>query len=121
MKLYQALTQVTLNNQMVDDLPDFSIQVILEKPLNYAPTTLYHYIDAALKSGSRHDENNLKLVTDAIFITENFSFKDTDFEQAAQSFEARVTLARKIVADLNRHVSVNLDLKARAFQLIFVD
>lgn len=121
MKLYQALTQVTLNNQMVDDLPDFIIKAILEKPLTFSPSMLYHYIDTVLKTGSRHDENNLKFVTDAIFITENFNFKATDFEQYAQSFEERVTLARQIVTDLNRHVSVNLDLTQHEFQLIFVD
>lgn len=66
MKLYQALTQVTLNTQMVDDLPDFQITTVLDQPLNFAPTQLYHYIDAVLKSGSRHDENNLLYVTDAI-------------------------------------------------------
>ncbi len=121
MKLYQALTQVTLNTQMVDDLPDFQITTVLDQPLNFAPTQLYHYIDAVLKSGSRHDENNLLYVTDAIFITENYNFKQTEFAALAISFEERVTLARKIVADLNRHVSVNLDLVQHEFQLIFVD
>ncbi|MEJ1344052.1 hypothetical protein QY882_02005 [Latilactobacillus sakei] len=121
MKLYQALTQVTLNAQMVDDLVGFQIKPILEKPLNFDPTDLYHYIDTTLKAGSRHDENNLLFVTDAIFITENFNFKGTVFEAYAQSFEERVTLAHQIVADLNRHVSVNIDLAKHEFQLVFVD
>ncbi|KRM24265.1 hypothetical protein [Latilactobacillus graminis] len=121
MKLYQALTQVTLNTNLVNDLPDFQITPILSQPLNFSPTQLYHYIDAVLKSGSRHDENNLLYVTDAIFITENYHFQQTEFAVSAESFEDRITLARKIVADLNRHVSVNLDLTHHVFQLIFVD
>ncbi len=74
MKLYQGLTQVQVNEEMADDAPDFKITTDLVKPLHYAPSELYHYLDAVLKPGSRHDQNNLKYVTDAAFIGENFDF-----------------------------------------------
>ncbi len=65
MKLYQALTQVTINQVMVDDAPEFNIRTQLNQPLHFTPTELYHYIDSVLKPGSRHDQNNLKFVADA--------------------------------------------------------
>ena len=79
MKLYQGLTQVQVNEEMADDAPDFKITTDLVKPLHYAPSELYHYLDAVLKPGSRHDQNNLKYVTDAAFIGENFDFNSVPF------------------------------------------
>ena len=80
MKLYQGLTQVQVNEEMADDAPDFKITTDLVKPLHYAPSELYHYLDAVLKPGSRHDQNNLKYVTDAAFIGENFDFNSSRFD-----------------------------------------
>ena len=121
MKLYQALTQVTVNGIMVDDDPGFHIVTNFQKPLNFDPDTLYHYIDSVLKSGSRHDENNLKYVSDAAFISENFNYNQHAFSQNVKTFDDKITFARSVVADLNRHLSVNLDFSKKEFQLIFVD
>lgn len=121
MKLYQALTQVTINGQMVDDNPDFTITTDLEKPLHYTPSELYHYIDFVLKPGSRHDQNNLNFVTDAAFIAENFDFAKFSKDRSLFSFEGKMQAARHIVADLNRHVTANLNVPEHQFQLVFVD
>ena len=102
MKLYQGLTQVQVNEEMADDAPDFKITTDLVKPLHYAPSELYHYLDAVLKPGSRHDQNNLKYVTDAAFIGENFDFNSVPFTAKLKDFEAKMAFARNLVSDLNR-------------------
>lgn len=121
MKLYQGLTQVQINDTMVDDEPHFTITTDLQKPLNFNPSELYHYIDSVLKPGSRHDQNNLRFVTDPAFIGENYDFTSTPFTAKLTEFEDKMAFARKVVADLNRHVSVNLDTTKHEFQLIFTD
>lgn len=121
MKLYQGLTQVQVNDTMVDDEPHFTITTDLEKPLNYDPSALYHYIDSVLKPGSRHDENNLKFVTDPAFIGENYDFASTPLTQTLTDFESKMAFARKVVQDLNRHVSINIDIEKHEFQLLFTD
>ncbi|WP_127848473.1 hypothetical protein [Lacticaseibacillus hulanensis] len=121
MKLYQALTQVTINSSMVDDAPSFTIKTFLNQPLHFTPSELYHYIDSVLKPGSRHDQNNLKYVADAAFITENYNFKLFAAKNQMYTFEAKMEAARDLVTDLNRHVSVNLDLSKQEYQLLFVD
>ncbi|KRM72056.1 hypothetical protein [Lacticaseibacillus brantae] len=121
MKLYQALTQVTLNDTMADDSPDFTITTQLTKPLGYTPSQLYHYIDAVLEPGSRHDQSNLSFVTDPVYIGENFDFKSVDFTSDLTGFEDKMAFAQYVVRDLNRHVSVNIDLTKHEYQIIFVD
>ncbi|WP_225049056.1 hypothetical protein [Lacticaseibacillus kribbianus] len=121
MKLYQGLTQVQVNEQLADDVPGFTVRTDLEKPLNFPTTLLYHYIDAVLRPGSRHDENNLLYVTDAAFIGENFDFASLTETAVLTDFESKMNFARKIVADLNRHVAVNLDTTKHEFQLLFTD
>jgi len=121
LKLYQALTQVTLDDTMVDDSPSFTITTQLTKPLSYTPSQLYHYIDAVLEPGSRHDRSNLNFVTDPIYIGENYDFQKVDFTKDLVGFEDKMAFARYIVADLNRHVSVNIDLTKHEYQLVFVD
>lgn len=121
MKLYQGLTQVQVNNTMIDDTPDYVITTELTRPLNYPPSLLYHYIDAVLKPGSRHDENNLKYVTDPAFIGENYDFSTVAQTASITDFEGKMAFARKVVEDLNRHVAINLDTHAQQFELIFVD
>ena len=121
MKLYQGLTQVQVNEEMADDAPDFKITTDLVKPLHYAPSELYHYLDAVLKPGSRHDQNNLKYVTDAAFIGENFDFNSVPFSAKLKDFEAKMAFARNLVSDLNRHVAVTLNTHDHTFELLFVD
>ncbi|MFD1440430.1 hypothetical protein [Lacticaseibacillus hegangensis] len=121
MKLYQGLTQVQVNDSLVDDAPNFTIQTELDKPLNFAPTTLFHYIDSVLKPGSRHDQNNLRFVTDPAFIGENFDYSSIPETKAYKDFEDKMNFARNMVQDLNRHVAVNIDTKNNEFQLVFVD
>ena len=121
MKLYQGLTQVQVNEEMADDAPDFKITTDLVKPLHYAPSELYHYLDAVLKPGSRHDQNNLKYVTDAAFIGENFDFNSVPFTAKLKDFEAKMAFARNLVSDLNRHVAVNINTQDHTFELLFVD
>ncbi|KRN29046.1 hypothetical protein IV38_GL001262 [Lactobacillus selangorensis] len=121
MKLYQALTQITIDDVMVDDNPTFTIETQLQKPLHFSPDLLFHYIDAVLKPGSRHDENNLNYVSNASFITENFEYSKYDFSKSLKDFDDRVEFARNVVADLTRHVTINIDLEKRQFQLKFSD
>ncbi|MCI1986826.1 MAG: hypothetical protein LKJ69_03180 [Lactobacillus sp.] len=121
MKLYQGLTQVQVNDTMIDDAQDFTITTELTKPLHYSPSLLYHYIDKVLKTGSRHDQNNLRFVSDPAFIGENYDFKSNPQTATITDFEDKMTFARNVVADLNRHVAVNLDTKNHEFELIFVD
>lgn len=121
MKLYQGLTQVQVNDTLADDVPNFTIKTELDRPLNFAPATLYHYIDSVLKPGSRHDENNLRYVTDAAFIGENFDFTSIPETKDYTDFEDKMKFTRNLVADLNRHVAVNIDTKKNEFQLVFVD
>lgn len=121
MKLYQALTQVTIDETMIDDNPAYTITTDLQKPLHFTPSELYHYIDSVLRPGSRHDQNNLSFVTDAAFIAENYDFAAFAANKGLFKFEAKMKAARHIVTDLNRHVTVNLDTKAQHFQLVFVD
>jgi hypothetical protein len=121
LKLYQGLTQVQVNEEMADDAPDFKITTDLVKPLHYAPSELYHYLDAVLKPGSRHDQNNLKYVTDAAFIGENFDFNSVPFTAKLKDFEAKMAFARNLVSDLNRHVAVNINTQDHTFELLFVD
>ncbi|WP_262315429.1 hypothetical protein [Lacticaseibacillus parakribbianus] len=121
MKLYQGLTQVQVNETLADDAPGFAITTELDKPLNFPPTLLYHYIDAVLRPGSRHDENNLLYVTDPAFIGENFDFASLSETAVLTDFESKMNFARKLVADLNRHVAVNIDVTKHEFQLLFTD
>lgn len=121
MKLYQALTQVTINTTMVDDDPEYTTSTKLTKPLHFTPSELYHYIDSVLKPGSRHDQNNLKFVADAAFIAENYDFAVFAAQNRFFNFEAKMEAARDLVTDLNRHVSVNIDPQQHEYQLIFVD
>ncbi|MFD1431143.1 hypothetical protein [Lacticaseibacillus yichunensis] len=121
MKLYQGLTQVQVNDVLADDAPAFTITTDLQKPLNFSPDDLYHYIDSVLKPGSRHDENNLKFVTDPAFIGENYDFASIPLTAGLKDFESKMTFARKLVADLNRHISINIDITKHEFQLLFVD
>lgn len=121
MKLYQGLTQVQVNDNMASDAQDFTITTELTKPLHYSPSLLYHYIDAVLKSGSRHDQNNLRFVSDPAFIGENYDFKSNAQTATITDFEDKMAFARNVVEDLNRHIAINLDTKQHKFELIFVD
>ncbi len=121
LKLYQGLTQVQVNDTMISDAHDFTITTELTKPLHYSPNLLYRYIDHVLKAGSRHDENNLKYVSDPAFIGENYDFKSDPETANISDFEDKMTFARNVVEDLNRHVAINLDTKQNRFELIFVD
>ena len=121
MKLYQALTQIQINGQLIDTASDFTVTESLTAPLNFTPAQLTSYIDAVLKPGSRHDENNLRFVTDPGFIGENFDFLSYPLTQDLSNFEQKMQFARQIVADLNRHVAVNVDTNKTEFQIIFVD
>jgi len=121
LKLYQGLIQVQVNEEMADDAPDFNITTDLVKPLHYSPSELYRYLDAFLNPGSRNDQNNLKYVTDAAFIGENFDFNSVPFTAKLKDFEFKMAFARNLVSDLNRHVSVNINTKDHAFELLFVD
>ncbi|WP_040536168.1 hypothetical protein [Schleiferilactobacillus shenzhenensis] len=121
MKLYQALTQVTIADTMIDDVADYQVHTVLRTPLHFTPRQIYHYIDAVLKPGARHDENNLRFVTDASFIAMHYDYQQTDFTAHAKTFDDKVTFAHQIVTDLNRHCSVNVDPEKKIFQIIFVD
>lgn len=121
MKLYQGLTQVTVNDAMIDDAPNFDITTELVAPLHFTPSELYHYIDSVLQPGSRHDENNLRYVTDAPFIAENHDFKAFTTTIDVTTFEGKMQVARALVDDLNRHVSINVDTADHHFAIIFVD
>ncbi|MCX2455783.1 hypothetical protein [Lacticaseibacillus nasuensis] len=120
MKLYQGLTQVQVDDEMADDTT-FTITTELSKPLNFSPSDLYRYVDSVLKPGSRHDQNNLKFVTDPAFIGENYDYTSTPLTAKLTDFEQKMNFARAVVADLNRHVSVNIDTAHHEFQLLFVD
>ena len=67
LKLYQSLTQVQINEQFAGQASGYKLTTTLDKPLNYDPTILYQYLDTVLKPGSRHDENNLRYVTDPLY------------------------------------------------------
>lgn len=120
MKLYQGLTQVQVNDEMADDT-SFTITTENTKPLNFSPSDLYRYVDSVLKPGSRHDQNNLLFVTDPAFIGENYDYTSIPLTAKLTDFEQKMGFARAVVADLNRHVSVNVDVQKKQFQLIFVD
>ena len=121
MKLYQALTQVTVNAQYLNDSDTYRIETKLKKPLHFSTNQLYQYINTVLRPGSRHDQNNLSFVVDAAFIAENYDFTAFAANNTLFTLEDKVAAARSIVADLNRHVSVNIDDEDRVVELLFVD
>ena len=121
MKLYQALTQVTVDDAMIDDVTNFKITTELQTPLHFTPRQIYHYIDSVLNPGAHHDENNLRFVTDASFIAANYDYQKNDFTANAKAFDDKVAFAQRITLDLNRHCSVNVYPEKKEFQIIFVD
>lgn len=121
MKLYQALTQIQIEDVLPDDAPNWKIVSLTDQPLNHSTSVLYHYLDAVLRPGAKHTENNLAYVTDPAFIGENFNFKSIAETAELPDFEAKMQFARTLVADLNRHLGVNFDPKSHEFQLHFAD
>ena len=121
MKLYQGLTQVQINVEFSGEANGYKITTTLEKPLNYEPAILYQYLDAVLKPGSRHDQNNFRYVTDPGFIGENYDYQSVPFTSHMTDFDEKMAFARKLVADLNRHLSVNVKPADSEIELIFVD
>lgn len=121
MKLYQGLTQVQINEQFAGQATGYKLSTTLDKPLNYDPTILYQYLDTVLKPGSRHDENNLRYVTDPGYIGENFNYQSVPFTSHMTEFDEKMAFARKLVADLNRHLSVNIKPEDETIELVFVD
>lgn len=121
MKLYQALTQITINTNMIDDEPDYQLVIKADRAPHYPASKLYAYIESVLRPGSRHDQNNLAFVTDAAFIAENYDFTVFAADMHAFNLEDKLGVARNIVADLNRHVSVNFDTKHEEVQLLFAN
>ncbi|MFC6169551.1 hypothetical protein [Loigolactobacillus jiayinensis] len=119
MKLYQALTQVTLNDELPGQAAPFHITIDTTEPLYHDLPTLYHYIDSVLKPGANHKDNNLNYVTDHIFILQNFNFSGHEFTQELTTPDAQATFAYHLVKDLNRHVTINLDLPNQEIQLLF--
>jgi hypothetical protein len=121
LKLYQSLTQVQINEQFAGQATGYKLSTALDKPLNYDPTILYQYLDTVLKPGSRHDENNLRYVTDPGYIGENFNYQSVPFTLHMTEFDEKMAFARKLVADLNRHLSVNIKPEDETIELVFVD
>ncbi|GAF38741.1 hypothetical protein FC83_GL002008 [Agrilactobacillus composti DSM 18527 = JCM 14202] len=121
MKLYQALTQITLDDHLIDAYTEYTVTVQAKSPLNYTPEELYSYIDSVLAPGSFHEENNLRFVSDPSFISSNYDFNANPFTAQFTAFEDKVAFSQKVVDDLNRHLSVNIDGDKHEFQLIFVD
>ncbi|KRK18919.1 hypothetical protein FD22_GL001980 [Loigolactobacillus coryniformis subsp. coryniformis KCTC 3167 = DSM 20001] len=121
MKLYQALTQVTLNDQLAGQATNFHVTLDTAKPLYHDLPTLYHYIDSVLKPGASHKDNNLKYVSDHIFILENFDFDAHEFTRELKTPDAQATFAYNLVQDLNRHLTINLDLLEQEVQLLFAN
>ncbi|MCD2255569.1 hypothetical protein FHQ08_02430 [Lactobacillus sp. CC-MHH1034] len=121
MKLYQALTQVTINGALIDAYTDFKVQALLKQPLNYTPKQLFTYINSVLAPGSFHMENNLRFVTDPSFISSNYDFQSNALTADITTFEDKVAFSQKVVADLNRHLSVNIDFSSKTCQLQFTD
>lgn len=121
MKLYQALTQVTIDNHLIDTYPNHTVVVQATRPLNYQPAELYAYIESVLAPGSFHQENNLRYVTDPSFISSNYDFTANQFTKQFTAFEDKVAFSQKVVADLNRHLTINIDQDKKEVQLIFVD
>ena len=74
-----------------------------------------------LTPGSRHDENNLRYVTDPGYIGENFNYQSVPFTSHMTEFDEKMAFARKLVADLNRHLSVNIKPEDETIELVFVD
>lgn len=120
MRLYQALTQITVDEQLFDDAP-FSIEIITDHPLHNSIPVLYQYIDATLSPGSHHKENNLSFVSDPVFINTTFDFDQHDFTKSLTTVDARADFSRNLVEDLNRHLTVNFLLKTNQVQLVFAD
>ncbi len=120
-KLYQALTQVTLNNELVGQASTFHTTLDTAKPLTNDLPTLYHYIDSVLKAGANHKDNNLQYVTDHIFILENFNFSAHEFTRQLTTPDTQADFAYHLVQDLNRHLTINLDLPNQEIQLLFVE
>ncbi|MFD0898697.1 hypothetical protein [Loigolactobacillus binensis] len=121
MKLYQALTQVTLNNKLAGQVSTFHTTLDTTKPLYHDLPTLYHYINSVLKPGASHKDNNLKYVTDHIFILENFDFSAHAFTRHLTQPDTQATFAYNLVQDLNRHLTINFDLPKQEIQLLFAD
>ncbi|KAF0392752.1 hypothetical protein GBO69_07450 [Pediococcus pentosaceus] len=107
MKLYQSLTQVQINEQFAGQATGYKLSTTLDKPLNYDPTILYQYLDTVLKPGSRHGEN--------------FNYQSVPFTLHMTEFDEKMAFARKLVADLNRHLSVNIKPEDETIELVFVD
>ena len=121
MKLYQGLTQVQINEEFAGEASGYKITTTLDKPLNYEPTILYQYLDTVLRPGSRHDQNNLRYENDPAFIGENFDYQSVPFTSHMTDFDEKMAFARKLVADLNRHLSVNIKPADAEIELVFVD
>lgn len=121
MKLYQALTQITIDTKMIDTATNFKLVMEADHKPHYPAKQLYAYIESVLRPGSRHDQNNLAFVTDAAFIAENYDFTVFAADMHAFNLEDKLGVARNIVADLNRHVSVNIDTKRHEVQMLFVN
>ena len=115
LKLYQSLTQVQINEQFAGQASGYKLTTTLD------PTILYQYLDTVLKPGSRHDENNLRYVTDPGYIGENFNYQSVPFTSHMTEFDEKMAFARKLVADLNRHLSVNIKPEDETIELVFVD
>lgn len=119
LKLYQALTQVTLNNELAGQSANFHVTIDTTAPLHHELPTLYHYIHSVLKPGASHKDNNLKYVSDHIFILENFDFNAHRFTQHLKTPAEQASFAYNLVEDLNRHLTLNLDLPNQEVQLLF--
>lgn len=78
-----------------------------------------NYIHSVLKPGASHKDNNLKYVSDHIFILENFDFNAHRFTQHLKTPAAQASFAYNLVEDLNRHLTLNLDLPNQEVQLLF--
>lgn len=121
MKLYQALTQVTIDNHLVDSYTNYTVTTQATRPLNYQPSDLYAYVESVLAPGSFHQENNLRYVTDPSFISSNYDFHANEFTAQFTAFEDKVAFSQKVVDDLSRHLTINIDEDKHELQLIFVD
>ena len=119
MKLYQALTQVTLNNELAGQSANFHVTIDTTAPLHHELPTLYHYIHSVLKPGASHKDNNLKYVSELIFLLENLDFYDHRFSEHLKTPAALDCFAYYFVVDLNRHLTLNLDLPNQEVQLLF--
>lgn len=60
-------------------------------------------------------------MTDPGYIGENFNYQSVPFTSHMTEFDEKMAFARKLVADPNRHLSVNIKPEDETIEQVFVD